>query len=86
MTLHQQPQLALCKLAFLLLDTSHMHFERNRPLWILTHCWFRNSKKAFALQDVRKTVLSMMPACETMVAEIVLRTRDVNDEVCSLAY
>ncbi len=35
------------------------------------------------MQDVRKAVVAALPACETMVAEIVLRTRDVNEEVSS---
>ena len=33
------------------------------------------------MQDVRKTVLASLPACETMVTEIVARSRDVNHEV-----
>jgi len=33
------------------------------------------------MQDVRKTVLASLPACETMVTEIVARTHDVNHEV-----
>jgi len=33
------------------------------------------------MQDVRKTVLASLPACETMVTEIVARARDVNHEV-----
>jgi len=34
-----------------------------------------------SMQDVRKTVLASLPACETMVTEIVARTHDVNHEV-----
>lgn len=34
------------------------------------------------IQDVRKAVLVVLPACETMVSEIVARTRDINHEVC----
>ncbi len=33
------------------------------------------------MQDVRKTVLASLPACETMVTEIVARTHDVSHEV-----
>ena len=33
------------------------------------------------MQDVRKTVLASLPACKTMVTEIVARTHDVNHEV-----
>ena len=33
------------------------------------------------MQDVRKTVLASLPACKTMVTEIVARTHDVDHEV-----
>ena len=33
------------------------------------------------LQDVRKIVLAHLPACNTMVTEIVAHTRDVSDQV-----
>ena len=36
-------------------------------------------------QDVRKAVLVALPACETMVAELVARCRDVNEEVIILS-
>ena len=33
------------------------------------------------MQDVRKAVLVALPACEAMVAEVIGRTRDSNEEV-----
>lgn len=33
------------------------------------------------LQDVRKAVLAVLPACNVMVEELVAHTRDVSDQV-----
>lgn len=54
------------------LQTMTHQTQRGAPVEVAECC---------LLQDVRKAVLAVLPACDTMVNELVAHTRDISDQV-----